>query len=64
MLRFIPKEEAKGGTLNESEARALEFLIKGLNSGTTLNQYYLLLQKKTTSPAPERREDDHSSPLP
>jgi uncharacterized coiled-coil protein SlyX len=57
VLRFILNEEAKGGTLDEREARALEFVIKGLNSGMTLNQYYLLLQKKTTNPTPERQED-------
>jgi hypothetical protein len=47
VLKLILNEEANGGSVAERETRVLQFLTKGLNSGTTLNQYYLLLQKKS-----------------
>ncbi|KAF9975112.1 hypothetical protein BGZ75_000623, partial [Mortierella antarctica] len=56
VLKIILNEEANGGTVDEREARSLEFLIRGLNSGTTLNQYYLLTQKKKNRSEARREE--------
>ena len=44
VLRMILNTN-EGGTLDEKEARVLAFLTKMLNSGTTLNQYYLMITK-------------------
>ena len=48
ILQQILNAEAKGGgTLAEREERVLAFVVKGLNSGMTLNQYYLLATRKS-----------------